>query len=260
MMKKVALTIVISTLAGFAGVPTAFAQGSDRTYLGEVKFLPSKWCPEGFTEANGQYLPVKENVELFSLLGTLYGGDGRLTFGLPDLRQSAPVSATPNNQKLTPCIALIGRYPTRGSSSNSPRPNANAANLSGTWRIKVAATGRHLHADGNGDKLISTRYQPDDNFTRLILSRQSDGTYRIRVMATGRSLHSDGGGDRLLSTRYQPDDDFTHFRFERFGDGRYRIVVKATGRHLHVDGGGDRLVSTRYQPNDTYTRFILERQ
>jgi hypothetical protein len=126
-----------------------------------------------------------------------------------------------------------------------------------TYQIQVKADGRYLHEDGYGDKLVSTRYQPNDDFTKFIFQRQYDGSYRIKVKASGRYLHDDGGGDRLLSTRYQPFDDFAKFILDRQNDGSYLIRVKATGRYLHEDGLGDRLLSTRYQANDNYSRFYL---
>jgi microcystin-dependent protein len=49
------------------------------------------FCPHGFAAAEGQLLSIAQNNALFALLGTTYGGDGRTTFGLPDLRGRTPV-------------------------------------------------------------------------------------------------------------------------------------------------------------------------
>jgi len=127
-----------------------------------------------------------------------------------------------------------------------------------TYRIRAKATGRYLHEDGNGDRLVSTRYQPDDDFTRFTIEDAGEGTYRIRVKADGRFLHEHGNGDQLVSTRWQFDDDFSRFTIEPIGDGTVRIRTKATGRFLHEHGLGDRIVSTRWQFDDDYSRFILE--
>ncbi|MCB0641138.1 MAG: RICIN domain-containing protein, partial [Phaeodactylibacter sp.] len=81
--------------------------------------------------------------------------------------------------------------------------------------IKVVADGRYLHHDGLGDKLLSTRYQPNDDYTRFYLEPESDGSYRIKVKATNTYLHENGLGDKLLSTRHQVNDDFTRFRLVR---------------------------------------------
>jgi len=55
-------------------------------YIGEIKFIGYNFAPRGWAYCNGQLLQIAENTALFSILGTAYGGDGRTTFGLPDLR------------------------------------------------------------------------------------------------------------------------------------------------------------------------------
>lgn len=49
------------------------------------------FAPKGWAQANGQLLPINQNQPLFSLFGTMYGGDGRVNFGLPDLRGRVPM-------------------------------------------------------------------------------------------------------------------------------------------------------------------------
>jgi len=58
-------------------------------FLGEIKLLPWDWAPKQWALCNGALLSISQNSALFSLLGTQYGGDGRVTFGLPDLRSRA---------------------------------------------------------------------------------------------------------------------------------------------------------------------------
>jgi len=55
-------------------------------FLGEVKLVGWNFAARGWALCNGQLLPISQNSALFSLLGTIYGGDGRTTFALPDLR------------------------------------------------------------------------------------------------------------------------------------------------------------------------------
>jgi len=74
---------------GFAHVPSAHAQAEP--LLGQIMYVPYNFCPRGWTEASGQLLAISQNAALFSLLGTTYGGDGRTTFQLPDLRGRTPV-------------------------------------------------------------------------------------------------------------------------------------------------------------------------
>jgi len=60
-------------------------------FLGEIKVWPMNFAPRGWAFCQGQLLSISSNSALFSLLGTNYGGDGRTTFGLPDLRGRIPV-------------------------------------------------------------------------------------------------------------------------------------------------------------------------
>lgn len=55
-------------------------------FLGEIRAFGFNFAPRGWAECNGQLLAISSNTALFSLLGTTYGGDGRTTFALPDLR------------------------------------------------------------------------------------------------------------------------------------------------------------------------------
>ncbi len=61
--------------------------------LGEIFLVPYTFAPVGFAECNGQLLSISQNTALFALLGTTYGGDGKTTFALPDLRGRVPVGA-----------------------------------------------------------------------------------------------------------------------------------------------------------------------
>ena len=60
-------------------------------FVGEIRAFPFNFAPTGWAMCNGQLLPISQNTALFSLLGTTYGGDGRSTFALPDLRGAVPV-------------------------------------------------------------------------------------------------------------------------------------------------------------------------
>ncbi len=62
-------------------------------FIGEIKMFGGNFAPRGYALCDGQLLPIAQNQALFSLLGTIYGGDGRTTFALPDLRGRAPIHA-----------------------------------------------------------------------------------------------------------------------------------------------------------------------
>ncbi len=62
-------------------------------FVGEIRIFAGNFAPRGWAFCDGQLLAVSQNDALFSLLGTIYGGDGRTTFGLPDLRGRIPIHA-----------------------------------------------------------------------------------------------------------------------------------------------------------------------
>jgi len=61
------------------------------SYVGEIRMFGGNYAPDGWALCDGSLLQVANNEALFSLLGSTYGGDGRSTFGLPDLRGRLPV-------------------------------------------------------------------------------------------------------------------------------------------------------------------------
>jgi microcystin-dependent protein len=93
-MKNLRKLWLVPTLAvtyiGSGGATPANACPSD-PFISSVCIMAANFCPRGYAEANGQLLSISQNTALFSLLGTMYGGDGRTSFGLPDLRSRSPV-------------------------------------------------------------------------------------------------------------------------------------------------------------------------
>ncbi len=69
-------------------------------FLAEVKLVGFNFAPRGYALCDGQILPINQNQSLYSLLGTTFGGDGRTSFGLPDLRGRVPVCPGENNINL----------------------------------------------------------------------------------------------------------------------------------------------------------------
>ena len=72
-------------------------------FLAEIRMFGFNFPPRGFAFCDGQILPINQNQALYSLLGTTYGGDGRTTFALPDLRGRVPVhtGSQPGNEQVT---------------------------------------------------------------------------------------------------------------------------------------------------------------
>ena len=63
-------------------------------FIGQIMMFAGTFAPVNWALCNGQILPISEHSALFSILGTTYGGNGRTTFALPDLRGRAPIMGT----------------------------------------------------------------------------------------------------------------------------------------------------------------------
>jgi len=70
--------------------PKPAAAGND-PFIGELMLFGGNFCPRGWAKSDGQLLAISSNSALFSLFGTIYGGDGRTSFALPDLRGRGPI-------------------------------------------------------------------------------------------------------------------------------------------------------------------------
>lgn len=100
-MRKKLLKIFLSLFAFVTLGLTISTANADEPYLGEVRLFAGNFAPRGWAFCNGQILQISQNTALFSLLGTTYGGDGRITFALPDMRGRAMMGAR-NGPGLTP--------------------------------------------------------------------------------------------------------------------------------------------------------------
>ncbi len=76
-------------------------------FLGQIEAFPYNFAPRGWMVCTGQLLPINQNQALFALIGTNFGGDGRTTFALPNLKGKEPLAG------LRYCIAINGIFPSR---------------------------------------------------------------------------------------------------------------------------------------------------
>jgi len=88
---KKLMPLWLASIVGFGFGSTPASAGSD-PLIGELMLFGGSFCPRGWAPAAGQLVAINTNTALFSIFGTMYGGDGRTTFGLPDLRGRAPIS------------------------------------------------------------------------------------------------------------------------------------------------------------------------
>ncbi len=84
-------------------------------FVAEIRIFPFNFAPKGWAWCDGQLMPLSQNTALFSLLGTTYGGDGKSTFGLPDLMGSVPIHVGANQPG--PGLSVYDLGETGGSDS-----------------------------------------------------------------------------------------------------------------------------------------------
>ncbi|MEE4209781.1 MAG: tail fiber protein [Parvularcula sp.] len=155
------------TAVTFALLGSASAQDP---ILGEIKWFGFNFCPRGFAAANGQLLPIAQNSALFSLYGTNFGGDGRATFALPDLRGRVMISAGQGPALTDRRLGEKGgseevtlqadEIPSHNHALRGTTNFGNVSNPSGvaladgrTSRIYSSNTGAGLNAELNGQSI-----------------------------------------------------------------------------------------------------------
>jgi microcystin-dependent protein len=122
-------------------------------FVAEIRVFPFNFRPKGWAWCDGQLMPISQNTALFSLLGTTYGGDGKSTFALPDLRGSAPMHPGQG-----PGLSLHDLGETGGSETvtllESEIPahshSFNAANFPGDIQAPVPTVSLARSSGGNG--------------------------------------------------------------------------------------------------------------
>ncbi len=107
-------------------------------FIGEIKMVGFTFAPVGWANCDGQLLAISQNTALFSLLGTTYGGDGRTTFGLPDLRGRVPMH-TGQGAGLTnrPMGQRSGTETVTLTAGNLPAHTHDAGSLAATTTVTV---------------------------------------------------------------------------------------------------------------------------
>jgi len=107
-MLRLICSLTLGVFLSCADIRPAAAQ-ANLPFLGEIEVFGFAFCPTGWLPAQGQVLQISQNVALFSLLGTTYGGDGLTTFALPNWGQVR----SSNGGAMTTCIAIAGVFPPR---------------------------------------------------------------------------------------------------------------------------------------------------
>ncbi len=129
-------------------------------FVAEIRMFPFNFPPKGWAFCDGQIMPISQNTALFALIGTTYGGDGRSTFGLPNLRGRAPMhpgqgpglaprvlGETGGSETVTLLVSQIPAHTHTIDLTGSAGP----ASASGPDGALPAATGENTYSDQGTD-------------------------------------------------------------------------------------------------------------
>ena len=125
-------------------------------FLSEIKVVSFNFAPKGWALCNGQSLPINQNQALFSLLGTVYGGNGQTTFNLPNLRGRIPIH--------------MGSGHTLGEAAGSTAVTVNIQQLPSHTHVAQASsssTGTQPLPTGAFLAPLNNAYHPPDTLTTL---------------------------------------------------------------------------------------------
>jgi len=124
-------------------------------YLGQLMLFAGTFAPKGWALCNGQLLSVQQNQALFSILGVTYGGDGRTTFGLPDLRGRA-ASHSGLGPNLKDNVVLGQKYGTETNVLTVDQMPAHTHAISGTFKMAASSTNDEDSETPEGSYLRAT--------------------------------------------------------------------------------------------------------
>lgn len=117
--------------------------------IGVIKMFGGNFAPRGYAFCDGQLLPISQNTALFSILGTTYGGDGRTTFGLPDLR--GRVSMHPG----TGPGLLLRRLGAKGGTETNTLTESQLPSHTHDARTRLPVAQGDVDSDDDSDKFDS---------------------------------------------------------------------------------------------------------
>ncbi len=125
-------------------------------FLSEIRMMSFVFPPKGWALCNGQLLPINQNQALFSLLGTTFGGDGRVNFALPDLRGRTPIH--------------VGSTHTLGERGGEQSHTLSISEIPTHVHVAKFSTDTADNADGTGRvpaKTLTPAYAPAQNLVAM---------------------------------------------------------------------------------------------
>jgi microcystin-dependent protein len=135
------------TLTGAAAPANAQAE----PFIGQIMMVGYTFCPRGWAEANGQLVAINTNPALFSLYGTTFGGDGRTTFALPDLRGRVAINLGQGPGLSNRQLGQQGGSETNTLTANQLPPHTHALNATTAGANAVDPSGNTIANTGRSD-------------------------------------------------------------------------------------------------------------
>lgn len=150
-------TLALGLSVGLPGAPAM----ADEPFIGEISWFAGNFAPRGWAFCDGQLLSIAQNTALFSIIGTIYGGDGRSTMALPNMQGRAPLHAG-NGPGLTP-----RRQGERGGTTTTTMTVQNLPNHTHTAEAKASGAAADSAAPAGlplgGATAYASRGTPDTN-------------------------------------------------------------------------------------------------
>ncbi|WP_054002059.1 phage tail protein [Shimia sp. SK013] len=185
------MALTLTTAATFWTAPTTQASAQE-VYLGTLHLTAGTYCPRGWTEANGQLLPISQNTALFSVIGTSFGGDGRTTFALPDLRGRAPIHYGTGPGLSGYSFSQVGGAESFTLTQNELPPHSHLVNATN------AAADRH----GPGTDLLATSTYQDGTNLNIYSDGVANKTMNPSMIASTGNGQPKAHRGPFLSMRY----------------------------------------------------------
>jgi len=162
-MKAIFKQTVFSTVAAMIFFAAAPNSASAEPFIGEIRYVGFNFAPRDWAPCNGQLVQISQHQALFSLLGIRYGGDGRVSFRLPDMRgrvpihqgsssprfQSHPLGESGGNEVYTLSIAQMPAHNHENIATSNSETTVSGGTVNATSTLYAATTSDSQTAGGN---------------------------------------------------------------------------------------------------------------
>jgi microcystin-dependent protein len=162
----------------------------DQPFIGQIAMFGFNFAPRGWAHCNGQLQAVSQNEALFSLIGTIYGGDGRTTFALPDLRGRSSVHYGNGPGLSNVALGQRGGYETTNLLTSNLPPHSHTFNL-------ADGKGDAFSANGTGIANVALNQETGQS-NELLEIFSSAGAYSGKTLRS-TTIGNAGGGQSFDS-------------------------------------------------------------